>query len=301
MDTKTSASLKMAQLIESEIKSFVRNSPLNRMPDDGMQPIFNDPLVKFADGNDPLFAEFKTIIGPNHLTPIEALAMAYNKQPEDDGKLVSVVSWVLPVARKTRESNREQTTVPSRYWAYTKYYGEKFNNALRKHIVEMFTIRGYMTTAPEIQPYFKIETNEKGRFSNWSERHVAYVAGQGTFSLSDGFITEHGIAHRCGSVVIDLKLPPSPRTATAPFSNCLYYVNKSCKACIARCPAGAITEAGHDKIKCYDYLNLIFKQTQPTYQGDVLNCGLCQTRVPCEYTNPTKKQGSGFPKVLSFS
>ena len=68
-----------------------------------------------------------------------------------------------------------------------------------------------MTTAPVIQPYFKIQSNEKGDYSDWSERHIAYVAGQGTFSLSDGFITERGIAHRCGSVVIDLKLPPSPR------------------------------------------------------------------------------------------
>jgi len=289
MDAKTSASLKMAQLIESAIKSFVRSSPLNRMPCDESQPVFDDPLVKFADGNDPLFAEFKTIIGPDHLTPIETLVKSYNKQPEDDGKLVSVISWVLPITRKTRESNHEQTTIPSRYWAYTKYYGENFNNALRQHIVEMFTIRGYMTTAPEIQPYFKIQTNEKGRFSNWSERHVAYVAGHGTFSLSDGFITEHGIAHRCGSVVIDLKLPPSPRIASTPFSNCLYYVNKSCTACITRCPAGAITEAGHNKIKCYAYLNFILKQMPPDYQGDTLNCGLCQTGVPCEFKNPTKK------------
>ena len=288
MDTKTSASLKMAQLIESEIKSFVRSSPLNRMPDDENQAIFTEPLVKFADGNDPLFAEFKSIIGPDHLTPIEALSMAHNKPPEDEGKLVSVVSWILPVVRKTRESNREQTTVPSRYWAYTKYYGEKFNNALRKHIVDMFTIRGYMTTAPVIQPYFKTQSNDKGDFSNWSERHIAYVAGQGTFSLSDGFITEKGIAHRCGSVVIDLKLPPSPRTAKTPFSNCLYYVNKSCQACIARCPAGAITEAGHDKIKCKNYQDIDLKHIKEDYRVGSGSCGLCQTRVPCEFKNPTK-------------
>ena len=289
MDPKSLTSPKMAQLIESEIKSFVRNSLTNRMPDDESQRIFDDPLVKFADGNDPLFAEFKTIIGPDHLTPIEALTKTYNKQPEDDGKLVSVISWVLPITRKTRESNHEQTTVPSRLWVYTRWYGEKFNDALRKYIAEMFTIRGYMTTAPEIQPYFKIKTNEKGRFSNWSERHIAYVAGHGTFSLSDGFITTRGIAHRCGSVVIDLKLPASPRTARTPFSNCLYYVNKSCTACITRCPAGAITETGHDKIKCYDYLNLILKQMPPAYEGDTLNCGLCQTKVPCEFKNPTQK------------
>ena len=150
------------------------------------------PLVKFADGNDPLFDEFKIIIGPTHLTPREALTMAYNKQPEDDGKLVSVVSWVLPIAGQTRKSNRDQKTTPSKPWAYTKWYGEKFNNALRKQIVDTFKIRGYMTTSPVIQPYFKIQSNEKGDYSNWSERHIAYVAGQGTFTLSDGFITEKG-------------------------------------------------------------------------------------------------------------
>ena len=289
MDQKTLAAQKMAEMIETEIKRFVRESPLNRMPDDANQPIFDAALVRFADGNDPIFTEFKTIIGPNHLTPIEALVKTYNKQPEDDGKLVSVISWILPVAQKTRASNRAENTLPSKQWAFTKWYGEKFNTALRKHLVEMFTIRGYLTTAPEIQPYFKVETNAQGRFSNWSERHIAYTSGHGTFSLSDGFITEKGIAHRCGSVVIDLKLPASPRTAKTPFSNCLYYVNKSCKACIARCPAGAISEAGHDKNKCYQYLNDALKQTLPIYGVDTTACGLCQTGVPCEFRNPTKK------------
>ena len=290
INAKSLASIKMAQLIESEIKSFVHSSPLNRMPGNENQPIFDEPLVKFADGNDPLFDEFKIIIGPTHLTPREALTMAYNKQPEDDGKLVSVISWVLPIAGQTRKSNRDQKTTPSKPWAYTKWYGEKFNNALRKQVVDTLKIRGYMTTAPVIQPYFKIQSNEKGDYSNWSERHIAYVAGQGTFSLSDGFITERGIAHRCGSVVIDLKLPPSPRIAKTPFSNCLYYVNKTCKACIARCPAGAISETGHDKVKCKNYQDIDIHFILDDYQVGSASCGLCQTKVPCEFENPTKKK-----------
>ena len=295
IDAKSLASIKMAQLIESEIKSFVHSSPLNRMPGNENQPIFDEPLVKFADGNDPLFEEFKTIIGPTHLTPREALVMAYNKQPEDEGKLVSVISWVLPIAGQTRKSNRDQKTTPSKLWAYTKWYGEKFNNALRKHIVEMFKIRGYMTTAPEIQPYFKIQSNEKGDYSNWSERHIAYVAGQGTFSLSDGFITEQGIAHRCGSVVIDLKLPPSPRTAKTPFSNCLYYVNKTCKACIARCPAGAITEAGHDKIKCKNYQDIDLKHIRDDYQVGSAVAVYARPKSPANLKTRRKRNKSFSP------
>ena len=290
MDAQSSAAVKMAQIIESEIKSFVRSSPLNRMPGEENMPIFDEPLVGFADGSDPLFQEFKSIIGPNHLTPIEALTLAYNKQPEDDGNLVSVVSWILPITRKTRESTREQNAVPSKYWAYTKWYGEKFNTALRKYIVATFKLRGYMTTAPASQPYFKVQDGPKGQFSNWSERHIAYVAGLGTFSLADSFISEKGAANRVGSVVIDLKLPPGPRTARTPYSNCLYYVNKSCKACIARCPAGAITEAGHDKIKCGNYQDFDLKHIKDDYQVGSLSCGLCQTRVPCEFKNPAKKK-----------
>ena len=145
-----------------------------------------------------------------------------------------------------------------------------------------------------IQPYFRTLSNEAGPYSNWSERHIAYVAGQGTFSLSDGFITEKGIAHRCGSVVTDLALPASKRTATTPYSNCLYYVNRSCTACIPRCPADAITDKGHDKNMCREYAGKIGYSRESFKNGydnekSVAGCGLCQTKVPCESMNPTKK------------
>lgn len=289
--TKSPESEKMAHFIESEIKSFVSNSPLNHMPDDTSQPFFDEPLVKFADGDDKLFKDFKSIIGSTHLTPREALAQTYNKKPEDLPGAISIISWILPIASKVRETNRKQKTVPSIPWACTRWYGEKMNDALRAHVVKILTDKGYMATAPVIQPFFKQLSNEKGLYSNWSERHIAYVAGQGTFSLSDGFITEKGIAHRCGSVVTNLVLPPSVRTATSPYANCLFYVDKSCKACIARCPGNAISEAGHDKVKCREYQQLPeIVQIKTDLGVGIVGCGLCQVKVPCEFKNPAKKK-----------
>ncbi len=159
-------------------------------------------------------------------------------------------------------------------------------------MAEVITAQGYLAVAPILQPYFKTYSNDKGPYSNWSERHIAYAAGLGTFSLSDGFITERGIAHRCGSVVTDLVLPASPRAAEGPYSNCLFYVDGSCHACIARCPAEAITEQGHDKIKCRAYLREIGYSTKEEYdiETSVWGCGLCQTKVPCEYRIPAKKR-----------
>ncbi|MBI4283783.1 MAG: epoxyqueuosine reductase [Chloroflexi bacterium] len=281
------------QFIKQAIKTFAGTSPANRLSFIEDYTIFDEPLVRFADGDDPIFAEYKTIIAPTHLTPREALAKAYNQSPEALPARISVISWILPITEKARKSNRSQTLTPGRLWSHTRWYGEQFNDALREHVVELLTGMGYLAVAPASQPYFKTERNEKGPYSNWSERHIAYAAGHGTFSLSDGFITESGIAHRCGSVVTDLTLTASPRTAATPYSNCLFYVDGSCSACIIRCPAGAITEQGHDKLKCQAYLRSIGYSPavlKDGYDNDVsvAGCGLCQTKVPCEYRIPAK-------------
>ena len=283
-----------AQFVDHEIKNFVRTSLDNRLSFINNYVIWDEPLVSFADGDDPIFTEYKTIIASEHLTPREALAKAYNKSPEEISARLSVISWILPAVEETRKSNRAEAHVPSRLWSHTRWYGEKVNEKLRAYIVALLTGMGYLTIAPFSQPYFKTYTNEKGPYSNWSERHIAYAAGLGTFSLSDGFITERGIAIRCGSVVTSTVLPPNPRTANSPYSNCLFYVGVNCRACIDRCPAGAINEKGHDKNKCQQYLNDISYSTESledVYDNEksVAGCGLCQTKVPCESQNPTNR------------
>jgi len=283
-----------AQFIEQEIKEFVRTSPDNHLSFINDYVIWDEPLVSFADGDDPIFTEYKTIIASEHLTPREALAKAYDKKPEYMPARLSVISWILPAVEETRKSNRAEAHAPSRLWSHTRWYGEKFNEKLRAHVVALLTGMGYLAVAPFLQSYFREYSNEKGLYSNWSERHMAYAAGLGTFSLSDGLITERGIAIRCGNVVTSLVLSTSRRTANSPYSNCLFYVGVNCRACIDRCPAGAINEKGHDKNKCQQYLYDIGYSDELLKDGydnekSVAGCGLCQTKVPCEFQNPTNK------------
>ena len=280
-----------AQLIKAEAQSFSRTSPLNRMPASDNDYIFDEPLVQFADGDDPIFTEYKTIIDPTHLTPHEALGKTFNKSPEDLSESLSLISWILPITGKTRKSNRQHKSAPSILWGKTRHYGEQFSAALREHVVKLLTEAGYLAAAPTLQPYFGVtyQTEGTGYFSNWSERHIAYAAGLGTFSLSDGFISERGIAHRCGSVVTSLALPASPRTANTPYANCLFYANNSCNACIKRCPTGAISEQGHDKMKCREYINVELGHLKKAWDVANTGCGLCQVKVPCEFRNPMQK------------
>ncbi|MGA2150626.1 MAG: hypothetical protein ABSG48_00485 [Geobacteraceae bacterium] len=58
----------MEQLIRDEIRRFVLESPDSRFPESG-QSYFDEPLVGFAAADDPLFIQFKTIIGEFHMTP----------------------------------------------------------------------------------------------------------------------------------------------------------------------------------------------------------------------------------------
>ena len=148
-------------LIEKEIKDFAATSELNLMPETDHASIFDQPLVRFADGYDPLFTQYKSIIASTHLTPIEALAKTNNKNPEDLKAPISVISWILPITEKTRQSVREETQFPTRLWAYTRWYGEKFNDALRRYLVGFLAGKEYLATAPAIEPYFKGSATKK--------------------------------------------------------------------------------------------------------------------------------------------
>jgi epoxyqueuosine reductase len=275
------------KFIEKAIAKFVRESPANRRKV-GRGKYWEKPLVGFASGNDPLFKAYKEVIGRFHHTPQEIFNLTFgkSKQPRN----LSVISWILPTAEVVRKSNRKETEYPSRLWSHTRDFGEQFNVKLRDHIVKLLEKKGYKAVAPMNSPLFKrLRSPRVGWASSWSERHVAYASGLGTFGLSDGFITPKGKAIRVGSVVTNLPLQPSARKFSHRRSNCLYFFDKSCKACADRCPAGAITARGHDKDKCYEYsYKIISPLKRAEYGVKITGCGLCQTKVPCEFEIPKR-------------
>jgi len=279
-----------AQAIEEFIKTYVAESPENRLSQIDDSPIFEEPLVGFAAGEDPLFQHYKELIGPFHFTPKEilerSLSLASGGHATKTGE-VSVICWALPIAANTRASNAKRKSQPAPRWSDTKYYGERFNQSLRAALVSFLADKGHFAVAPALSPLFTLSLPEPGGWtSNWSERHALYAAGMGTFGLSDGFITERGIAMRCGSVVVNLGLPATPREYRSYTENCPFFADSSCGVCIRRCPAGAITAAGHDKGLCFSYLSGALAHLGQGYGENPLACGLCQTAVPCESRIP---------------
>jgi epoxyqueuosine reductase len=292
--TKASFDSDPKLFIEKAINHFVQTSPENRLASFHGQPIFDKPLIGFADGDDPLFAEFKKIVHEKHLSPREILSLYLTemlKYETATSGSVSVISFVLPVHRETRLSNAREKEGPSLRWNHTRWHGQDFIIELSKYLVALLEGMGFSAVAPELSPFFEILILPGGFASKWSHRHIAYAAGLGTFSLNDGFITSKGMAMRCGSVVTNLKLEPSARPYAHHLANCLFYTTGKCGKCIRRCPGGAISEKGHDKLKCF---KILYETQKPWlegahgegYIGKYAGCGLCQTGVPCEKRIP---------------
>lgn len=260
--------------IETKINEFVVSSPKNIVEEletlstpptsSARLQLWDLPLVGVASADDPLWETFKSpdAVGSHHLTPREWLPGAK-----------SVISYFLPYTARIREANRIKE-VTATEWLYGRWEGEQFSEALRKIIVNLLEKAGYHAVAPALDTRHEVVELR----SNWSERHVAFAAGLGTFSLSRSLITKLGSAGRCGSVITDLILTPTPRAYTDINEYCT-----NCRVCAKRCPPQAFTESYKDNAICMVHIRKEKERYNPRY-----GCAKCQAGVPCESRIPVR-------------
>ncbi|WP_243312724.1 4Fe-4S ferredoxin [Fundidesulfovibrio agrisoli] len=263
-------------------------------------PAFDTPLLGCASGADPLFERIKADIGPEfYWTPLDAYRLAFPEEAPAPEEL-RVISWVLPQTAHTRAAHRKAGPMPSIEWSRARHFGEMVNRGLRLFMVELLESRGVNAVAPVMLPTWgRAMSRRYGFASMWSERHTAHVCGLGTFGHCDGLITPVGKAVRLGSVVARMEMETTPRPYSKHNEWCLRVSKGVCKACIKRCPAGAISESGHDKVKCKDYIRGV---TGPFVESDQLgfrvnSCGLCQAGTPCESRNPSAPKEKKLEEV----
>ena len=275
------------QWVETVIKDFINQSRENTMKNAENEKAWGDPLVGFSRGDDPLYQDFKEHVGPFHWTPLEIFTQTFPETKAAAGDL-TVISYILPHTERTKIDSRKETAYPSERWARARIFGEKANNELRHHIVALLRGKGIQALAPLLSPLWGTKVSDRYGFaSTWSERHAAHASGLGTFGLCDGLITPRGKAMRCGSVVAQIKIPPTRRPYDNHRAYCLFFSKGICGKCIQRCPAGALSKEGHDKNKCRSYMHPRTEDYVKSHFGFAgYGCGLCQTGVPCESKIP---------------
>lgn len=256
--------------IKLKLNEFVENDSRNTLAAHGGIKMYDTPLLGIASDDDAWFDRFteEGIIGPKFMKPREWLTGAK-----------SILSYFLPFTEEVRDTNRK-AGLPSEEWVSARIDGEVFNQAVRSFLIELIVQHGEQALAPALDSRFRVEN----RISNWSERHVAFVAGLGTFGLHRALITSKGTAGRIGSVITTLDIKPTQRPYTRFDEYCPFLTRGKCGACIKRCPPAAITARGKDHSICSDYIDKeILSRFQPRY-----GCAKCNISVPCE---------SGIPAI----
>lgn len=275
-------------IIETSNKSELNNFKVIGFPN---EPMWNSPIVGFAAGDDNYFKFLKEDIGSFYWSPSEAFRLKYKNIPVKDEDL-TVVSFGFSQTEATKKVQKQAKEMPSLRWFVSRGEWEVFIYDLCKNILNQLEMNGLRAVAIDLLPEWSRMISEKhGIASKWSHRHTAFIAGLGTFGLSDGLITKQGKAMRFCTIIIETKLPSDQRPYNRYNEWCQFYFDGSCGACIARCPVNAITNKGHDKEKCSEFLQLIKNEKGPdivTKSHYISGCGLCQSKVPCQDGIPAK-------------
>lgn len=297
--------------MNDQITTFIRKlfvtDELNRLPEScGGGQIFSKPFTGVARGDDPIFLKFKEVVSPDHLTPAELWVQSGFSDGNDLAKKLRILAVIFPYNPHIREIGREnEGRMPTEIYCVARNFANPFMDEILLKVVGFMQDRGFNAVAGVKSRPFKV-TRKKEPFSicsNWSERHIAFAAGLGTFSLHEGLITAEGCNIRAASVITDAPLEPTPRAGDEPYAHCLHFAEGSCGECIKKCPAGAISEKGHDKHKCFLYLGKVSEEVKqrsffPLLKSSIreengerietypVGCALCQFGVPCSDRNP---------------
>ncbi len=240
----------------------------------GMQ-VFDNPIIGYADASDPIFKTFseeRNVVYGKFMSPEWWLSEAK-----------TIISIFFPYTIKIKEANAIDMRFPADEWLHGRFEGQKIIDRCSAYILKILHNNGYKAIAPSVDNRFKASVgtwldieekiNNSHFYSNWSERHVAYAAGLGTFGLSKGLITEKGITGRFTSIITNYLHKPTQRIYNGIYDYCTM-----CGQCINNCPVNAISfNYGKDHTRCSKFIDYTAKKRSPRY-----GCGKCQVDVPCE-------------------
>lgn len=251
MDTASDKANELAHWIRSSIEDAVASART--------QTVYRRPVVGFANAEDELFLALRTVCGPQHLLPSDLLTGAR-----------SVIAFFVPFTGELVRLNARHPFV-AREWAVAYEETNRLVAAMCERLLADLASEG--VRGASVAPTY--EFDRRSLVANWSHKHVAYVAGLGTFGVNRMLITERGCAGRLGSLVIDARLPASSRPSQ-PI--CSHYRGGRCLVCVRRCPVQALSVAGFARQRCYDHLLAVDAHFEDLQTVEV--CGKCATG-PC--------------------
>jgi len=229
---------------------------------------WREPLIGFVDANDSRINSLKQIVSTDHLLPHNVL---------NDAK--SIICFFIPFTNEINKSNIPNK-LSSQEWALTYIRTNTLISKISNEIEMIMKNAGY--AVGKIPATHNFDT--KTLISNWSHRHIAYLAGLGSFGINNMLITDSGCCGRLGSIVTNY--PFTQKTEAEPKERCLNKINGSCGFCINKCVSNAFTDNEYNRFICYDMCLENAEYHKNIGYADV--CGKCLVGLPCSYKDPSK-------------
>jgi len=248
----------MREQIQREMEQFISDYRKRT----GIETDWKKPLIGYADAFHPVIRALRELVSETHYMPEDILPNP-----------TVILAYFLPFREDIGRGN-EGGVLPSQTWARAYTDTNTMFPLLNRHLQQVIEGWGYHAATPEA-----IGTLGPDRiYSNWSQRHIAYAAGLGTFGVNNMLITRDGCCGRYFTLVTDLPIEPDQPLKE---ENCLYKRNGSCGLCVKRCPAGALhCGAAFDRASCYQRL----RDNETGFAEKV--CGKCVVGLPCTFRTP---------------
>lgn len=228
--------------------------------------IWREPLVAAASADDPSFPRLREAVSPEHAMPGDLLAGAR-----------SVIVFFLPFQRWVGEQNDQARAFCARSWAESYVVTNRLIVAVNDRLKEILEDTGYLAVPTPPTHNF----DQERLLSGWSHKHIASIAGLGTFGHNHLLITASGCCGRLGSLVTTMPIPPSPRLHR---EYCLARAGGKCHACVSKCRYSALFKTHFDRHACYRQCLANDAHFPDLPLTDV--CGKCACGVPCSHGIP---------------
>jgi len=160
----------MKGLLSNEIVQFVKDYGASRQ----LNTKWDKPLIGFAEAGDSLFPKLKEVVSPTHAMPQDLLADAQ-----------TVIVYFLPFEKKIPKTNRHNLYA-SKEWALAYIETNQLIIEINHHISKTLSKKGFNTFLLPPTHNFDAST----LISDWSHKHIAYIAGLGKFGTHHLLIPE---------------------------------------------------------------------------------------------------------------
>ena len=249
------------ETINSTIINYEKSIQLSKM--------WKEPIIEIISAYNEKIKKLKKIVSTQHFMPFDILPEAK-----------TIISFFIPFLEHITESNTEGI-MASKEWVEAYIRTNDLIKIINDNIELLMNKNGYKTGKIPATHNFDVDK----LISNWSHRHIAYIAGIGTFGINNMLITKNGCCGRFGSIKLNYEFNDYKQIGKI-RERCLKKIDGTCGICQNKCILNCYSNNNFDRHKCYQ--QCLKNDEYHNTNGCANVCGKCLVGLTCSTKEPKR-------------